>query len=147
MLMLSKKVEYGLIAMLHMASLKPEALVTAKEISETYNIPTELMGKVLQALAKAGLAEAVHGSKGGYYLSRALSSVQLGDVIEAVEGPVHLARCQEDPASCGQYSTCTIKEPIQQINEQLQSFIFGISLSSLAKPEAERGVMVEIQRG
>ncbi len=147
MLMLSKKVEYGLIAMLHMASLREETLVTAKEISETYNIPTELMGKVLQALAKAGLAEAVHGSKGGYYLSRTLSTVQLGDVIEAVEGPVHLARCQEDPSSCGQFSTCTIKEPIQQINEQLQSFLFSISLSTLAKPSPDRGTLVEIQRG
>ncbi len=134
MLMLSKKVEYGLISLLHMSGLGEGALSTAKEISEQYNIPAELLGKVLQTLAKADLLSAVHGAHGGYRLARSIDTVTLGRVIEAVEGPVHLARCQEDPAACGQFHLCNIREPVQQINDQLQEFIYGISLSGFKRP-------------
>ena len=134
MLMLSKKVEYGLISLLHMSGMGEGELSTAKEISEQYSIPAELLGKVLQALAKAELLVAVHGAHGGYRTARPLDKIVLGEVIEAVEGPVHFARCQEDPSACGQFHTCNIKEPVQQINEQLQEFIYGISLAGFKRP-------------
>lgn len=134
MLMLSKKVEYGLIAVLHMASLPNSDLATAKEISDHYGIPGDLLGKVLQALSRDGIVEAVHGAKGGYRLRRSLDTMKLGQVIEAVEGPVFIARCQEDPANCGQFHTCNIKEPVMQINDQLQNYIHGISLAAFRKP-------------
>ena len=60
----------------------------------------------------------------------------LGQVIEALEGPVVLARCQEHPSHCGQYTACNIKEPILQIHDQLQHFINGISLGSFRRPAA-----------
>ena len=132
--MLSKKVEYGLISVLHMASLGNGELATAKEISEHYGIPGDLLGKVLQALSRDGMVDAVHGARGGYRLRRAIESIKLGEVIEAVEGPVFIARCQEDPANCGQFHLCNIKEPVLQINEQLQDFIHGISLASFKRP-------------
>jgi Rrf2 family protein len=134
MLMLSKKVEYGLISLLHMAGLKSAELASAKEISEHYNIPAELLGKVLQTLARAELTLAVHGAHGGYRLARPLDKIALGEVIEAVEGPIHFARCQEDPATCGQFHACNIKEPVQQIHDQLQEFIHGLSLAAFRKP-------------
>lgn len=140
MLMLSKKVEYSLISVLHMADLRGSDLATSKEISDRYNIPAELLGKVLQALARVGLVEAVHGSRGGYRLRRPVDSIRLGEVIEAQEGPIHLARCQEDPATCGQFHHCNIKEPVQQIHDQLQNFINGISLASFRRPVAAEPV-------
>jgi Rrf2 family protein len=134
MLMLSKKVEYALISLLHMAEARGGDLVTAKELSERYNIPADLLGKVLQALARSGIVEAVHGARGGYRLNRAIEAIRLGEVIETQEGPIHLARCQENPDSCDQFHHCNIKEPVLQIHEQLQNFINGISLASFRKP-------------
>ncbi len=133
MLMLSKKVEYGLIAVLHMADLRPGTIVTAKDISEQYHIPADLLGKVLQALVRSGLVASLQGAHGGYHLARALDRIQLGEVIEAVEGPVFLTKCQEDPAQCGQFHACTIKEPVQLLQEQLQQFIHNISLGAFRK--------------
>jgi Rrf2 family protein len=133
MLMLSKKVEYALIAVLHMADLRPGSIVTAKDISEQYHIPADLLGKVLQALVRSGLVSSLQGAHGGYHLARALDGIQLGEVIEAVEGPVFLTKCQEDPAQCGQFHACTIKEPVQLLQEQLQQFIHSISLGAFRK--------------
>ncbi len=134
--MLSKKVEYALLAVLHLAESRPGTLVTAKDISERYLIPGELLGKVLQALVRGRLVSSLPGAHGGYQLARAIDAIQLGDVIEAVEGPVYLTKCQEDPAQCGQYHACTIKEPVQQLQEQLQQYIHNIPLGRFRRPAA-----------
>lgn len=129
MLTLSKKVEYALIALLHMGRQRGGELATAKDMAERYEMPPELLGKVLQSLVRAELIESTPGARGGYAPARALERVTLGDVIEAVEGPVFFTRCQEDPASCGQFHACSIKEPIHAIQEQLVRFIHGVRLT------------------
>ncbi len=144
MLTLSKKVEYGLMAVLHMATLRPSELATAKDISDAYDIPAELLGKVMQSLARVNLVEAVLGSRGGYKLRRPVEKITLGEVIEALEGPVHFARCQESPDQCGQFHACNIKEPVYAIHDQLMTFIHGISLASFRKPVKPQPVLMEL---
>ena len=70
MIRLSKKVEYGLIAIRHIATKPLGEIVTAKEIAETYGIPYELLSKVLQKLTKSGLISSHQGMRGGYALAR-----------------------------------------------------------------------------
>jgi Rrf2 family transcriptional regulator, cysteine metabolism repressor len=129
MLKLSKKVEYGLISLMHMDSVHNGELATARELSDLYNIPAELLGKVLQSLAKSQLIVSAQGAKGGYRLSRELDRVTLGEVVEAVEGPMHIAVCQDDPSCCEQYSTCNIKRPVFQVQKQLMNYMYGLPLS------------------
>ena len=89
MLRLSKKSDYALIAMKHLA-LRPEsgASSSAREISEAYDIPLELLAKVLQRLVRARLLVSVQGTRGGYRLGRSASTISVADVIQAVDGPV-----------------------------------------------------------
>ncbi len=56
MLRLSKKADYALIAMKHLALRPEQAASSAREIAEQYDIPVELMAKVLQRLAREGSA-------------------------------------------------------------------------------------------
>lgn len=129
MLTLTKKVEYALIAVLHMGQHRESDLATAKDMAERYGMPQDLLGKVLQALARAGIVDSTPGVRGGYSLKRALDRVTLGDVIEAVEGPVFIARCQEDPASCGQFHACSMRQPIHAIQEKLIRFLHDLRLT------------------
>jgi len=130
MLKLSKKVEYGLISLMHMDSVQSGNLATARELSDLYNIPAELLGKVLQSLAKSALIVSAQGAKGGYRLARPLDRVTLGEVVEAVEGPMHITMCQNDPACCDQYPTCNIKQPVFQVQKQLTDYMYGLPLST-----------------
>jgi Rrf2 family protein len=130
MLMLSKKVEYALMALLHVDGLDGEQVVSSKELAETYDLPVDLMGKVLQSLARHGFVEAHHGAKGGYRAVRVMSNISLGEVIQAIEGPVHLVKCQHD-GDCVQLPHCSVRDPILKIHSRLQSFIHGISLAEL----------------
>lgn len=128
MLKLSKKVEYALMALLHMDALESDDVASAKDMAAQHGIPADLLGKVLQALARDGLAESIHGARGGYRLMRPLDDLTLGDVIGAIEGPVSLVRCQDHPGQCDQYGACTIREPVLRIQRQLQGYLQAFKL-------------------
>lgn len=131
MLKLNKKVEYALISVIHMDSLGHSDLVTARELALRYNIPGEILGKVLQSLVRARIIESVQGPKGGYRLLLALEKINLGDVIEAIDSPVYFVTCQEDPDSCSQYVACNIRNPVSVVQARLSRFIREIPLSAL----------------
>jgi Rrf2 family transcriptional regulator, cysteine metabolism repressor len=133
MLKLSKKVEYALISVMHMDAVHNGELATAREMADQYSIPGELLGKVLQLLAKARLIESVQGSKGGYRLVQPVEKITLGQIVEAVEGPVHLASCQSDPACCEQYSNCNIKQPVLEVQRRMMDYMYGLPLSTFRK--------------
>ena len=83
MLKLTKKVEYGLIALNHMRSSSHlKSLHSAKEISETYSLPKETLAKILQLMVRFNYIHAVKGANGGYYIDKSIENVNLMDFIE-----------------------------------------------------------------
>jgi Rrf2 family protein len=133
MVRLSKKVEYGLIAIRHIAARSSGEVVTAKEIAVEYKIPYELLAKVLQRLTKAGLIMSHQGVRGGYSLSRRPDEIPVSEIIHAIEGtaPV-IAQCLADgPESCGVYSTCTIKSPLAKVQENIERAFSSMTLSEI----------------
>jgi Rrf2 family protein len=136
MLKLTRKSEYGLIALLHIDAWRDGGLVTAKEIAETYQLPAELLGKVLQSLAREGLVESVQGARGGYRLNIPIESVSLGEVIEKLEGPIVITPCCDGSMDCRQVKTCNIRNPVQRIQEEVREFFYSLSLSKFrSNPE------------
>ena len=83
MLKLSKKADYALIAVRHLATHRGEPSQSASDIAEAYGISAPLLAKVLQRLAKHGLLTARHGSSGGYQLARHPKEISALDVINA----------------------------------------------------------------
>src|SRR6185503_13780001 len=120
MLRLSKKSDYALIAMKHLAT-RPDGggSSSAREISEAYSIPLELLAKVLQRLVRARLLLSVQGTRGGYRLARPAGSISVADVIQAVDGPVTVTACSPDDHACGQYTTCSIRDPLWKIKNRI----------------------------
>ena len=100
MLRLSKKADYALIAMNHLARKQgsPSASTSARDIAERYDIPIELMAKVLQRLVRTGLLVSTQGTRGGYMLSRPSGSISVADVIQAIDGPFTVTACSTDKA-------------------------------------------------
>ena len=132
MLKLTKKADYGLIAVKHLAERHPAAACSAKEIARAYGIPTELLAKILQKLAKNGLLLSQHGTNGGYALARPPSEISAFEVIRAIEGPLFITSCVTDRRECGQMTRCTVRAPLQQVNETLVKALSAVTISSLA---------------
>ncbi|ACF15139.1 transcriptional regulator, BadM/Rrf2 family [Chloroherpeton thalassium ATCC 35110] len=120
MLKVTKKFEYGLIAVRYIAMTSNGEVATAKEISERMGIPYELLAKTLQRLTKAGVITSVQGVKGGYKLSRPPKQITLGEIAEAIEGPLNLTECQATQDTCHLYSTCAIKKSLVHIQQRFQ---------------------------
>ena len=132
MLRLSKKADYALIAMKHLAQKREAGSSSAREIAEQYDIPIELMAKVLQRLVRTGLLTSQQGTRGGYALSRSSGSITVADVIQAIDGPFTVTSCSTENNSCEQYGKCSIRDPLWRIKERIVAALGTVSLAEMA---------------
>jgi len=133
MFKLSKKVEYGLIAVKHMAMEGENTPVSAKEISDKYNIPYDLLSKILQKLKKEDILASVQGTRGGYTLTQKPDKLSLATIFNAIEGDTYILDCgqHDDPESCTIYETCILSSPLKKIQRQINSYFNSTTLSEI----------------
>jgi len=132
MLRLSKKADYALLAMRHLAANTTRDAMSARELAETYDIPPELLAKVLQKLVRARLLDSHQGIRGGYGLARPATAMSVGDVIQAIDGPFTVTACSEVDHSCDQYAKCNIRDPLWRIKDRIVSALAATSVAALA---------------
>jgi Rrf2 family protein len=132
MLRLSKKADYALIAMKHLALRGERASSSAREIAEQYDIPIELMAKVLQRLVQRGLLASHQGTRGGYQLARLPRQITVADVIQAIDGPVTVTACSSDDGQCEQYAKCNIRDPLWRVRERILKALGECTIAELA---------------
>jgi len=132
MLRLSKKADYALMAMRHLAAHADDGAVSARELAETYDIPPELLAKVLQGLVRSRLLESHQGIRGGYGLARLASAISVADVIQAIDGPLTVTACSELDHSCDQYSKCNVRDPLWRIKDRIVAALAATSVAELA---------------
>lgn len=137
MFKLSKKADYGLIALKHLANHRQEHACSASEIAEEYGISATLMAKVLQKLAKHGLVAAKHGSSGGYQLARPAERISTLEVLTAIDGPVLITSCVTSHGNCDATDRCSIKEPLQRVNESILGVLSTVSIAQLSEDKQE----------
>ncbi|MDP2389000.1 MAG: Rrf2 family transcriptional regulator, partial [Acidobacteriota bacterium] len=109
---------------------------SAREISESYDIPLELLAKVLQRMVRARLLVSVQGTRGGYRLGRPAAAISVADVIQSVDGPVTVTACSDDDHTCDQYTKCNIRDPLWKIKNRILDALNTVSVAEMAA-EAE----------
>jgi len=141
MLKFSKKADYGLIAVKHLAMRDGKDACSAADIAEAYNISAPLMAKVLQKLARSGLLEAHHGSGGGYTLARNPATLTALEVISAIEGPLFITSCFTRRGECEQTPKCTVREPLRRVNESILQVLGSVTISQMTDEAASSSVV------
>ena len=136
MLRLSKKADYALMAVRHLALKSGPASASAREIAEQYDIPIELMAKVLQRLVRTGLLVSTQGTRGGYALSRPAAAISVADVIQAIDGPFTVTACSSENNDCEQFSKCSIRDPLWQIRERIAATLGTVTIAEMAADSA-----------
>jgi Rrf2 family protein len=131
-LRLSKKADYALMAMKHLALRPDRGSASAREIAEHYDIPIELMAKVLQRLARRGLLVSQQGTRGGYLLARPATEMSVADVIQAVDGPLAVTACATTEDTCDQYDKCNIRDPLWRIKDRIVTALSTCSIAEMA---------------
>jgi len=140
MLRLTKKADYGLMALKYLAeqadAATPHSAQSAKDIAEAYHIPPQLLAKILQTLAKAGLLVSHAGTNGGYALARSAREITAFEVIRAIDGPLFITSCITIHGTCDLAGHCTIKEPLRKVNDSIKDLLNGIRISDLIDTDA-----------
>src|SRR6266699_6821596 len=130
-LKLTKKADYALMAMKHLAEHSTQGSRSAKDVADAYGIPPEALAKILQRLAKAGLLHSQHGTNGGYRLARAAHTISAFEVIQAIDGPLFITSCVTVRGECGQSDRCNIREPLRKVNESIEAVLKRIKISHM----------------
>jgi len=149
MLRLSKKADYALMAMKHLAlrgDRSSHATASAREIAELYDIPIELMAKVLQRLVRRGLLASQQGTRGGYQLARTPTQISVADVIQAIDGPVTVTACSTEDGQCDQFAKCNVRDPLWRVRERILAALGECTIAELAadvppQPTAKAAVL------
>lgn len=121
--------DYAIRAMIHIACLPEGSVALRADIARVNDIPTSFMAKILRSLVKAGLLRSTRGVNGGFALARRTTEISLLDVVEAIEGPLGLADCTEDPCRCELADEC----PAQPVWSTVQAQMAGCSRARLSK--------------
>jgi len=142
MLRLTKKADYGLMALKFLAEQPAEQTpaptpASAKDIADAYHIPPQLLAKILQTLARAGLLVSHAGTNGGYALARPATEISAFEVIRAIDGPLFITSCITIHGTCDLAGHCTIKEPLRKVNDSIKDLLSAIRISDLAEADAE----------
>ena len=136
MLKLTKKADYGLIAVGHLAQHADLGACSAKDLAEMYGIPQEALAKILQRLARSKLLTSQHGTNGGYVLSRDPREISALEVIRAIEGPLFLTSCKS-VKGCGTSLKCTVREPLQRVSRAMEEVLGRLSVWELCESAEE----------
>src|SRR5579863_2340580 len=144
MFKLSKKADYGLIAVKHLAMHRDQHACSASEIAEEYGISATLMAKVLQKLAHQSLVSAKHGSSGGYQLAKDPDVISALDVISAIDGPVLITSCVTSHGNCDATEKCSVREPLRRVNESILNVLSAVTISQLSD-EPQEHALVELR--
>ena len=136
-LKLTKKADYGLIALKHLAVRNPAQTASAKDIADAYGIPLPLLSKILQRLAKNGFLRSEQGTNGGYRLARDPRQITALEVIRAIDGPIILTSCFTDHGECHHTDKCSVREPLRKVHEGILRLLNSITMADLAREEME----------
>jgi Rrf2 family protein len=141
MLTLTRKTDYALIALTHLAQ-DPGECSSAREVASLYEMPLPLLMNVLKQLSQRGLTRSVRGPRGGYTLAKDPSEITLNDIIQAVEGPIHLVRCvpRRDGRGfigvkhgCELMTRCPVRSSIHRVHHKLIEFLGEVSLADIVE--------------
>lgn len=140
MLSMTKRADYALLALSYLASVavdEPERLVNTKEVAEQFDIPVELLAKLLQILAKNGLVASHPGPTGGYRLLRGPKEISVAEVVGLIDGPVSMLHCSNgQDGACKQFTRCTIRDPLGEIETRVKALLEEISIAEITLPQS-----------
>jgi len=140
-LKLTKKADYALMAMKHLAEHSAEGSRSAKDVADAYGIPPEALAKILQRLAKSGLLQSQHGINGGYVLARPAHTISAFEVIRAIDGPLFITSCVTVRGECDQSDRCNIREPLRKVNYSIEAVLKRIKISHMREEPEEAGTI------
>lgn len=129
---LSTKGRYAVMAMIDIAQHSGGAPVSLAEIADRQDISQEYLEQLFGKLRKAGLVDSSRGPGGGYSLSRAADGIPMSSIIQAVDEPLRVTRCEGDAVEgCVKGARCCAHDLWSSLGRQMMNFLDSITLDDV----------------
>jgi len=130
---LSTKGKYGLKAMVDLAINYGGGCVSASSLAQLQGVSEAYLEQLIASLRKAGLVVSSRGAQGGYALSREPQSINVGEVLRALEGSTWLMECVGGETSCGNAENCTARPLWLKLQQRIDEVLETTTLWDLAE--------------
>ena len=133
---ITMEADYAIRILYHLS--KENMRCDSGAMAEKLGIPKRYCLKILHALSCAGLVCSYPGKGGGYELAVSPALVTLRRIIELIDGPICLSRCQSDEVNCTRVQNkehCMFHCIFAQLGKQLCEKLDRITLSDVINPE------------
>ena len=130
---LSTKSRYGLRAMVELAGHHGQGALAMRQIAQDQDLPGKYLEILFNSLKVAGIVRSRRGSKGGWSLDRPPENIRLGEIMQALEGPIDVAPCVLHPDSCGRADHCPTRYFYVEINEAILGVFDRYTLEDLRR--------------
>lgn len=108
--------------------------VSLSTVSKHCHIPRNSLAPLALALRNRGLLRGVRGSRGGYRLGHSGREIGIGQIIDAVSGPLNIVECVENPAACISSDCCDCRMAYAYVNERIKDVLDHITLAQIQDP-------------
>jgi len=137
---LSSKALYGVQALFDLA-FHADGAAQIKEICERQAIPPRFLEQVFQDLRRAGLVTSKRGPRGGYQLALPPDRIRLGDILRALEGPVHIMPPARDAALADASSYRVAERTFSAVSSSIEANLDGVTIAGMCAQAEAMGVV------
>ncbi len=132
MLRLSKETDYGILLLRRLQLVRRDSVMSARDLAEASRLPLPTVGRILKALARAGILTSRRGAKCRYALGRRGDEITVATVVEALQGPIAMTSCHPDgDGDCRMAGTCPVAFPIRTLTSAVRAALEGLTLAQL----------------
>ncbi|HVP55148.1 MAG TPA: Rrf2 family transcriptional regulator [Candidatus Eisenbacteria bacterium] len=130
---ITRAADYAVRVMVHLASLPPGTRVQKRTLVELSEAPKSFLSKVLQRMVAQGLIRSWRGGGGGFELARPANQVSVLNVVEAIDGPIHLNLCVPGASGCERSLACAVHPVWVEARTALVRVLNRATMAKLAK--------------
>ena len=131
---ITRRGEYGVTAILYLAQKDDGELTQIHEIAGQCGLPEPFLAQILRLLVRAGLVQSKKGVRGGFSLARQAGEISFLEVLEALEGPVAVNRCQNPSILCERQGWCSMETVWGRAQDALVNVLRDSSLADALVP-------------
>jgi Rrf2 family protein len=138
--------EYAIRALAYLAGPAVDRPVRRHEIARAENIPSPLLGKILEKLACSRLLESRRGPGGGFRLARRPELITLRDVVSAIDGLDHFQECAVGLERCADDAPCPLHDTWKGLRTQFMHYLETTTVAQMAAAVERKKQLVQRRR-
>ena len=138
-MLFSKACEYGIRALLYLASQEDGQPVRVREIAEALKIPVPFLSKIVHSLSRNHLIHSQKGPGGGVTLAKPPSDITMLQVVEVIDGLDLFQACALGIPHCSDDFPCPLHEKWGTLRSEIHDMLANRTLDQVIDQLQERG--------